>query len=220
MTTPAEYLKQFLTTGEQHTADFQKRMDAHRAKADQIREHATAAIARITERKDLTPEAKRTAAARIYKPAADRVQQLLDEHIDMVKQHKQTLAKKAFGADNATDPASTRQARALAAGLQDADSAERLLREAQFDGDHTLARVIAATAFERGWHDVVDVWNADGKHNNEMRHAVELLQMPDTSDPAWRMNTAMAYTTPRPGVLEGLKPHEISRAADADLEVA
>jgi hypothetical protein len=91
-----------------------------------------------------------------------------------------------------------------------------MLRNARFDGDDNLARAVAAVAFERGWDQVVDVWNADGRHDPAMRNLIELRQMPDTEDVVWRMNVAQSYAKPMPGILDGLKPHEISRAAETD----
>lgn len=123
MTSAAEYQRRFLQTDGENTSDFQKSMDAHRARANQISANASAAIERIGARKDLTPEAKRTAAARIYKPAAEQVQAMLDQHIAKVNAHKQELARKAFGSDKAADPMTAmarRQARQQAAAVQDA----------------------------------------------------------------------------------------------------
>ena len=220
MTTPAEFQRLFNLSGEQHTSDFQKAMDAHRAKADAVRDRATDAIRRIGERRDLTPEAKRAAAAKVYKPAAEQIQQALDNHIAMVKQHKQELARKAFGAGTAADPMTAmarRQARQQAATVTDADQAESLIRDAHFSGDRELARAVAAVAFERGWHGAVDAWNEDGSNDAFMKHVIELAQMPDTNDVVWRMNVAQSYSQPMPGILDGLKPHEISRAADTDF---
>ncbi|HEY6115418.1 MAG TPA: hypothetical protein VI172_05620 [Candidatus Dormibacteraeota bacterium] len=219
MTSPAEFQRRFNLTDEQNTSDFQKAMDAHRAKADRIRENATAAIERISERRDLTPEAKRSAAAKVYKPAAEQIQQALDDHIAMVGRHKQKLADKAFGSDRATDPATAmarRQARQMAATVQDMPEAEEMLRNAKFDGDDNLARAVAAVAFERNWDRVVDAWNSDGRHDNAMRNLIELRQMPDTEDAVWRLNVAQQYAKPMPGILDGLKPHEITRAAETD----
>lgn len=217
MTSPAEFQRRFNLTGEQNTSDFQKAMDTHRAKADELRQRASDAIERIGARKDLTPEAKRTAAARVYKPAVEQIQQALDTHIQMVKDHKQQLARKAFGSDTATDPATAmarRQARQVAATAEDGTQAAEMIRNAQFDGDTEMARAAAAVAFERGWHDAVDVWGASNQ--TAMRHLVELVQLPDTNDTVWRMNVAQSYTKPMPGLLDGLKDHEISRAAEVD----
>lgn len=219
MTSPAEDLRRFLQSSTEQTSDFQKAMDAHIAKADQLRENASDAIARISDRKDLTPEAKRTAAARIYKPVAEQIQQALDDHVAMVGRHKQKLAEKAFGSDRATDPATAsarREARRMAASVEDMGAAEQMLRDAQFDGDDNLARAVAAVAFERNWDQVVDVWNSDGRHDGAMRHLRELRELPDTNDSVWRMNVAQSYAKPMPGILDGLKPHEISRAAETD----
>lgn len=217
MTSPAEFQRRFNRTDAQNTSDFQKAMDAHRAKAEQIRQRADDQIARITARTDLTVDAKRSAAAKVYKPAAEQIQQMLDQHVAKVKAHKEDLARKAFGSDRAADPATAmarRQARQQAATVEDARQAAEMIRNAQFDGDKELARAVAATAFERGWHDAVDVWNADGSNNAYMQHVIELVQMPDTNDAVWRMNVAQAYAKPMPGILDGLKPHEISRAAE------
>ncbi|WP_275559613.1 hypothetical protein [Streptomyces sp. 5-6(2022)] len=224
MTTPAEFRRRFLQTEEQQTSEFQKGLDAHIAKANQVRENANAQIQRIAARKDLTPEAKRAAAARVYKPAREQIQQLLDEHIAKVEAHKQQLARKAFGSDGSADPATAmmrRQARQQAMGIQDRRAAEEMLREAQFDGDTHLARAVARTAFENGWHSVVDQWNADGSNNAYMKHVVELMQQPDTSDVTWRFRTAASYASPEAGPdLLGLRDHEISRAAESGPEVA
>ncbi|MET7731611.1 hypothetical protein ABZT02_09600 [Streptomyces sp. NPDC005402] len=216
MTSPAEFQRRFLRTDEQNTSDFQKAMDAHTAKAAQIRDRANETIERIGARRDLTPEAKRSAAAKVYKPAAEQIQQMLDQHIDKVKAHKQQLAKKAFGSDTAADPAASREARRMASQIQDADEAATMIRNAQFDGDKQLARTIAGVAFENGWHNAVDVWNADGSNDAYMRHVIDLVQMPDTNDAVWRLNVAQQYAKPMPGILDGLKPHEISRAAETD----
>ena len=216
MTSPAEFQRRFNRTDAQNTSDFQKAMDAHRAKAEQIRQQADDQIARITARTDLTADAKRAAAAKVYKPAAEQIQHMLDQHIDQVKAHKQQLAKKAFGSDTAADPASSREARRMASQIQDADEAATMIRNAQFDGDKQLARTIAGVAFERGWHSAVDAWNADGSNNAYMRHVIDLVQMPDTNDVVWRLNVAQQYAKPMPGILDGLKDHEISRAAETD----
>lgn len=219
MTTPHEYQRLFNTSAADLSADFQTRMDNHRAKAAAVRDNANTAIERISARKDLTVEAKQTAAARIYKPAAQQIKQLLDQHIAQVADHKQQLARKAFGYDGAADPATAmarRQARQQAAAVTDPSQAASLIRDARFTGDRELGRAMAAVAFENGWHDTVDVWNEDGSNNAYMQHVVELMQMPDTNSAAWRFETAASYAGPMPGVLDGLKPHEISRAAQAD----
>lgn len=219
MTSPAEFQRRFLQSDEQQTTEFQKAMEAHRAQANQVRENANAAIERIASRKDMTPEARRAAAARVYKPAREQIQQLLDQHVAKVNAHKQQLARKAFGSESAADPATAmmrRQARQQASALQDRRAAEDMLREAQFDGDNHLARAVARTAFENGWHDVVDQWNADGSNNAYMRHVVELMDLPDTNDVVWRINTAASYASPDAGPdLMGLRDHEISRAAES-----
>lgn len=223
MTSPAEFQRRFNQTEASQTSEFQKAMDAHRAKADQIRESAQQQLDRIGARQDLTPEAARAAAARVYKPAVAQIQQMLDQHIEKVTQHKQHLAQKAFGSDRAADPQTAmarRQARQIAATAEDARSAEQMVRDAQFDGDEHLARAAAAVAYERGWTNVVDVWNADGRNDKAIRQLQELQQLPDTQDPVWRINTAAAYAPPMPGILDGLKPHEISRAAEEGPEVA
>jgi hypothetical protein len=220
MTTPHEFRRLFLQTDAQNTADFQTAMDAHRAKAAAIRDRANDAIQKIGERRDLTPQAQRAAAAKVYKPATEQLTRMLDEHIAQVKAHKQQLARKAFGSDTAADPATAmarRQARQQAAALTDPAAAEQLIRDAHFTGDRELGRAAAAVAFERGWHQAVDVWNEDGSNNQFMKHLVELVQMPDTESGAWRLQLAQQYSGPTPGVLDGLKPHEISRAADTDF---
>lgn len=219
MTSPAEFQRRFRRTDAEETSDFQRAMNAHIAKADQVRQNANAAIQRISARKDLTPEAKRSAAAKVYKPAAEQIQQALNQHIEMVKAHKQKLADKAFGSDRSTDPATAmarRQARQMAATIDDMRDAEKMIRDAQFDGDEHLARAAAAVAFERGWDNAVDVWNSDGRNDNAMRHLIELRQMPDTNDAVWRINVAQSYSQPMPGILDGLKDHEISRAAETE----
>lgn len=219
MTSPAEFQRRFNLTDEQNTSDFQKAMDAHRAKAEQIRQQAEDTIARISARTDLTTDAKQAAAARIYKPAAEQIQQALDQHIAKVKAHKQQLADKAFGSDRSTDPATAmarRQARQMAATVEDKRQATEMLRNAKFDGDDNLARAVAAVSFERGWDEVCDVWNEDGRHDNAIRHLREIRTMPDTNDAVWRMNVAQSYAKPMPGILDGLKPHEISRAAETE----
>ncbi|MGW3275903.1 hypothetical protein ACWDFH_31235, partial [Streptomyces kronopolitis] len=186
---------------------------------EKVRENANAAIERIAGRKDMTPEARRAAAARVYKPAREQIQQLLDQHIDKVNAHKQQLARKAFGSEAALDPQTAmaaRQARTQVQGIEDMRHAQDMLRDAQFSGDKQLARAVAGVAFERGWHGVVDEWNADGSNNSYMRHVVELMGLPDTGDVAWRISTAASYTSPDAGPdLMGLRDHEISRAAES-----
>lgn len=222
MTSPAEFQRRFNTSSADLGSEFQKAMAAHQAKADQIRERTEQQLDRIAQRRDLTPEAKRTAAARVYKPAAEQIRQMLDQHIAKVGQHKQQLADKAFGSDRTIDPATAmarRQARQMAATVADMPAAAEMLRDAGFDGDDNLARAVAAVAFERGWDQVVDVWNSDGRHDNAMRALREIRQLPDTTDTAWLMRTAAKYAGPTPGLLDGLKDYEISRAAEADLAV-
>lgn len=222
MTSPAEFQRRFQRTDADNTTAFQKSMDAHRAQAEQIRQRAEQQLDRIGQRKDLTPDAKRTAAARVYKPAAEQIQALLDQHIAKVNAHKQDLARKAFGSGKAADPQTAmaqRHARQQAATIDDPGAAEQMIREAQFDGDEQLARAVAGVAFERGWHSAVDVWNADGRNDAYMRHAIELMEMPDTNSAVWRIETAASYAQPTPGLLDGLKPHEISRAAESEVSV-
>lgn len=220
MTSPAEFRRKFLQTDAEQTTDFQKGLDAHRAKAEQLRAETTAQLQRIASRNELTPEARRTAAARVYKPSREQMNQMLDEHIGMINRHKQELARKAFGSDNAADPATAmmrRQARQQAAALEDRRSAQDMLREAKFDGDTHLARAVARTAFENGWHDVVDEWNADGSNNAYMKPLIELQQMPDTDDIGWRMHTAASFVPPECGPdLLGLRDGQISQAAEGE----
>jgi len=222
MTSPAQFRREFLKTDAQTTAEFQAGIDAHRAAAAQLRDNAQAQLAQIAGRTELTAEARTERALKVYAPSRDQLNNMLQQEIEAVKARKQWHMQQAFGSNTAADSttaAARREARRIAAKIEDPGHARETIRDAQFDGDKELARAVARTAFERGWHDVLDDWNRDGSNNRYMQHVVDYMQMPDTEDVAWRFSVAASYVSPQAGPdLLGVHPAKLnSNYAAGDL---
>jgi hypothetical protein len=209
----------FLRSDADLSAEAQRILDGTRAQAAQHRERTAQTVQRAMDRKGLTDRARQAVAARAYRQDQARQQQLLNEHIAGIEVHKQQLVDRAFGARGG-DPQTVmarRQAQQMAASLTESWQAMDMLRTAQQDGDTQLAKVIAGRAYSNGWTDVVDQWNHDGSNNAAVRNLVELQQLPDTTDTAWRLSTAGEFYAERPAILNGLRDQEIDSLARDDL---
>lgn len=213
MTTPAQFRRNFLKSDAQSTAEFQAGIEAHRAAAEQVRATAQAHLDQIAARTELTAEARAERARNIFGPSREQITTMLNQEIEAVKARKQWHMQQAFGSTTAADSATAaarREARRIAGTIEDPKHARETIRDAQFDGDKELARAVARTAFERGWHDVVDDWNRTGENNAHMQHVVAFQQMPDTDSPAWRFSVAAHYVSPQAGPdLLGVHPERL-----------
>ncbi|MFH9137464.1 hypothetical protein [Streptomyces sp. NPDC017524] len=209
----------FNRTGAELSADAQKVIDGTRAQAAAFNQAAETKVQRAMDNKQMSTRAQQAIAARTYRQTQAQAQALLNNHIAGIEQHKQKLIDRTFGArgGDAQTIANRRAAQQATAGLDDSRTAMDMLMTAQQDGDTQLAQVLAGHAYSRGWTDVVDRWNHDGSNNTAMRNLLELQQLPDTNDIAWRMSVSGDFHVNQPTALNGLREQDIDRLANDEL---
>ncbi|MGW3663719.1 hypothetical protein [Streptomyces sp. NPDC005141] len=209
----------FNKTGAELSAEAQRVIDGTRQQAAAFIDSANTTVQRTMDRKGLTDQARQTVAARTYRQAQAQSQRLLEEHIAGIERHKKTLVDRAFGSNggDAQTLMARRQAQQMVAGLDESWKAMDMLATAQQDGDTQLAKVVAGHAFSRGWEDVVDQWNHDGSNDRSLRNLLDLKQLPDTNDTAWRFSVAGDFHVNQPSILSGLREQDIDSLARDDL---
>lgn len=214
------YQQLFNKTGAELSAEAQRVVDGTRQQAAAFAQSAETTVQRTMDRKGMTDRARQAVAARTYRQAQAQTQQLLEQHIAGIERHKKTLVDRAFGNSDSSDSqtlTARRYARETAAQADQAWKAMDLMQTAQQEGDTQLAKAVAGHAFTMGWNDVVDQWNHDGSNNGAMRHLLDLKQLPDTNDQAWRFSVAGDFHVNQPAILRGLREQDIDMLARDDL---
>ena len=189
--------------------------------AAEIQAGLTSKVNQISSRKELTDQAKQTAAARAHTDAAARLQQLQQAERKRLTNERRNLERRIFGNAGTADPGtavSRRDAADRAARLDDPREALSAYRRAERDGDDHLAQAIALRAAQHGWGQVLGAYTAERPKAAEALQ--QLQQLPDTDNPAWLFHEAARYSAPKTGVLADLDDAAIHRAAREDLDVA
>ncbi len=140
MSTPQEYQRRFNTSGADLAADFQTGLDRNRERAAQLQGDLNTRIRAVSERRDLTDDAKRTAAARLHVQAKETLQRMLADETARIEKQRRALERKAFGHQGTADAStniSRRDAAARADALDNPGDAAAALRRAERAGDET-----------------------------------------------------------------------------------
>lgn len=152
MTSPTDFKNMFNRSAADHTTDFQKAMDASRAKPEQIREAHDRQVEKIRAREDITPQARQVAMARAHRDTAAKLEAAQQADRQKYETRRAQLEKRLFGSDTnvtGTEAINRRQAREMAANLTDPQEAQAAYSRALRDGDRDYARAIASHAADQ-----------------------------------------------------------------------
>lgn len=218
MTSPAEYLRKFLTPASALSADFQAAVDNHRQAVAQHRDNTNNYIERTTSRPELSRQAKQAHAAAKFREAQATAAQARADLDASINKRRSSLYNRGLGWKPSTDPQVTalrRQATETAAGIDNPGIAQEMLSQAHQNGDTILAQAIAARAYTYGWRGLVDEWGASNQAN--IAAIKEMESLPDTNDRLWKMQSAAEHHIATPAILDGLRDWEINALARGDV---
>ncbi|WP_328893837.1 hypothetical protein [Streptomyces sp. NBC_00236] len=224
MTSPTDFKNMFNRSAADHTTDFQKAMDASRAKPEQIREAHDRQVEKIRAREDITPQARQVAMARAHRDTAAKLEAAQQADRQKYETRRAQLEKRLFGSDTnvtGTEAINRRQAREMAANLTDPQEAQAAYSRALRDGDRDYARAIASHAadqaavplFGAAWASVLDAHSAATPGYDANLAEFRSLQEPG----GYGDTTYMAPAVP--SELGRLSPHQVAMLADSDLTV-
>ncbi|MFF8829129.1 hypothetical protein [Streptomyces sp. NPDC015131] len=191
---------------------------------DEVRDQLNRAAQRIDAQRNLTPQAKRTMLARAFIAARNQLDELKAGEEKRIHREREQLERKLFGVHGfAPDPTAVvarRDANDRASQYQTPKEAAQAMRRAQRDGDHILAKAIAARAADWSgdptWAAVVDQYVADKPAEAETLQAMR--QLPDTDDAVWKLSKAMEYGIAAPSGLGELHPNQLDMLAQQPLD--
>ncbi|WNI15224.1 hypothetical protein [Actinacidiphila sp. ITFR-21] len=192
----------------------QKMLTEHHAKVDEIRSRYETTVQRIRDHRGLTPEAKRGGIARAYEETQAALSQLAATGLAAIENHRRNLVDRAWGGKTSDPQAAMaqRQANQMVNSVTDHHQLAGMLRQAQQDGDHQLAKTVAGQAWSNGYTDIVDQWNHDGAQNSTMRLLIEHKNMPKIEPFIWGAEHSV-YPARE---IEGLSAHRVGMEARAD----
>lgn len=201
--------------------------DAEVNKAEAILEPYNAAIMRIRNDADLSPEGRMRAFARVYLKTEDEMAALRESRAEVKTKTKTDLVREIFGAagTSGADAISARDADDRAAHLDTSREALTLLERAEANGDQVLARSIAQRAYSEGaglfgisdWSDVLDAYTA--KRPNIAAKLLELEQSQRNSA-GIAMHTAFIFSVQKPTELDRYSMTNIRAAAVSQADFA
>lgn len=192
----------------------QAMLDKHADKIAMVHARRDSAIDRINRHRGLSQQARDGRIARAHREAQAELEQLSISGKKALDAYGQGLIDRAVGFRGGDPQTITaqREARRVAASVNDPGIAMEMLRTAQQDGDTQMAKAIAGRAFSNGWNDVVNQWNHDGSNDASMRLLNEYQELPHIRPEIWNAHHFLAP----PKELDGMKDHEINRAANTD----
>jgi hypothetical protein len=200
------YQDRFVTSAEQLTAEFQRNINAARA------------------RRDITPQARQIAIARAYTKARDGLTQLQAHDTEKYHQQRSRLERKLFGNTDHISGASavsSRDARDRAAKYTNPDDAAAALGRAQRDGDADLARAIAAHAADNASTEVGShtAWGAVVQRYADSRPALAdaYKELTELHHPGHGMD--FTYVLPKPREIGSMADHQVDQLARTDLTI-
>ncbi|QKZ22070.1 hypothetical protein [Streptomyces chartreusis] len=192
----------------------QAMLDHHAEKIAVVHARTEQTIHRINNHRGLSEQARQGGIARAYREAQVELEQLRESGKKALDAYGQRLIDRAVGfrgGDSQTVTAQ-REARRVAASINDPGIAMEMMRTAQQDGDTQMAKAIAGRAFSNSWHDVLNQWNHDGSNDPAMRLLNEHQELPHIKPEIWNAHHFLAP----PRELDGMKDYEITRAANTD----
>ena len=190
------------------------------AQADAIREAAAAQVERLRSRKELSPEAKRSAIAKIHLGQKTQLAALQDKANQDIAAGRRAAMTTAFGIDDISGDATSRIAAAVSyrdaqdrvANLKTPSEALQLLQRAEGTGDELLARAVAQRAYDQrlsdpSWGEALDQYLST---RPTAAQAVSDLLAADRSPNARQL---FAFVAPPPPEVSGLADHQLAQLA-------
>jgi len=160
----------------------------------------------IRNNRTLSEHGKRKELAILYIDYKPRMEALEAEENATKETRAKALRRDLFGLSGFADPhaaISYRDAQDRAANIQDEDAAMSLLNRAELSGDTSLAKAVAARAFESGWNRVINTY-ADGNPASEAKFN-ELIDIESygrgSAGLAQILGQAMTYSVDKPAEL-------------------
>ncbi|WP_330330332.1 hypothetical protein OHS33_11720 [Streptomyces sp. NBC_00536] len=174
---------------------------------EEIRSRLDSNVRRINALKNPGARAKQTMIARAYIEAREALSQLREQEIEQIGRERTRLDRKLFGTNGfSPDPNAViarRDANDRAAKLETPAEAAHALRRAEREGDHIMAKAIAAKAADYSgdpvWAQVVHQYVADKPDEAAILQAMQ--DLPDTDDGVWQITKAIEYSAPKPSEL-------------------
>jgi hypothetical protein len=192
------------------------------ATPDSIRTELDRKLTHIRGRRDLTPEAQRVAIARAYQDAQAKMERLQQDAAERYQRDRARLERQLFGGEDnfGADAMNQRQAREMAAQLNDPQQAADAYRRAVRDGDKAYARAIASHApdmatipdFGAAWQGVVQQYTQSSPARAEAYEQLANLHEPGKG-------TDWTYVLPTPSELGRLTAGQVVALAESDLTV-
>ncbi len=200
----------FNTPASTLAAQFQKNLNAHRAKAVERQQQLREQQLSIAARRDLTSRAREVVASRTFVDGADQLDGMRQAEMEMRRTTRDKIARKYF-TGTTSDPVNRRDAADRARALTNDRDAKDALNMARRDGDHAMASAIAEHALSMLWLDVVNEWAADKPGaTDDIRLYLNLAQEPSY------LEMTMYEAIPA-GAIDGKHWHSIVTTAQEDL---
>lgn len=162
----------------------------------------------IRNNRTLSAHGKQKELARLYIDYKPRMEALEQEETSTAQTRAKALRRELFGLSGYVDPntaISYRDAQDRAANIQDEDAAMSLLNRAELSGDTSLAKAVAAKAFDSGWNRVINEY-ADANPTSESKFN-ELIEIESygkgSAGFAQILSQAMTYGVDKPAELSG-----------------
>lgn len=175
-------------------------------KANALRGEYQRLIEGIRNDRTLSPHGKQKELASLYLDYKPRMERLEAEETAQHQTRSKALRRDLFGLPGYADPntaISYRDAQDRAASIEDEQTALTLLNRAELSGDTSLAKAVAAKAFESGWNQVINEY-ADANPNSEAKFN-ELIDLESygkgSAGFAQILSAAMTYSVDKPNEL-------------------
>lgn len=203
-------------------ASIQSGTTPQQQKANKLRGEYQRLTDDIRNNRTLSEIGKRKELAILYLDYKPRMEALEAEETNIKQTRATTLRRDLFGLSGFADPnaaISYRDAMDRAANIQDEDAAMTLLNRAELSGDTSLAKAVAARAFEAGWNRVINGY-ADANPSSEAKFN-ELIDLESygkgSAGFAQILGQAMAYSVDKPNELSGYTTDsQITALANSD----
>jgi hypothetical protein len=157
----------------------------------------------IRNDRTLSPHGKQKELATLYLDYKPRMEKLEADENTQHQTRAKALRRDLFGLPGYADPntaISYRDAQDRAASIEDEQTALRLLNRAELSGDTSLAKAVAARAFEAGWNETINQY-ADANPASEAKFN-ELIEIESygkgSAGFAQILGAAMTYSVEKP----------------------
>ncbi|MFE6429750.1 hypothetical protein ACFVOB_30325 [Streptomyces rochei] len=189
---------------------------------DSIRAEYERKLSHIRGRRDLTDQAQRVAIARAFSEAQTKMEQLQQADTERWERDRARLERQLFGAADTfgADAVNQRQAREMAAQLNDPHQALAAYQRAKRDGDTAYARAIASHAADLAaipilgvaWKGVVEAYTQESPGKADAYRQLAGMHQPGHG-------TDFTYVLPTPSEMGRLSAGQVMALADTDLDV-